>query len=70
MPEHRNQHPTNEGRPDLDPGMVVPGPAIVAEDETSTFVTRQFSARVAANRYLVIERRGGRDSPSRADLAI
>jgi len=29
----------------------------VAGDETSTFVTSRFSARVAANRYLVVERR-------------
>ena len=44
-------------RPDLVPGTVIPGPAIVAEDETSTFVTRRFGIRVAANCYLVIERR-------------
>ena len=44
-------------RPDLAPGVGFEGPAIVAEDETSTFVTRRFAARVAANRYLVIERR-------------
>ncbi len=44
-------------RPDLEPGVRLEGPAIVAEDETSTFVTRRFSARVAANRYLVVERR-------------
>ena len=45
-------------RPDLAPGTRFDGPAIVAEDETSTFVTRRFAARVAANRYLVVERRG------------
>ena len=44
-------------RPDLAPGTRFDGPAIVAEDETSTFVTRRFAARVAANRYLVVERR-------------
>ena len=44
-------------RPDLAPGTCFDGPAIVAEDETSTFVTRRFAARVAANRYLVVERR-------------
>ena len=44
-------------RPDLAPGTRFEGPAIVAEDETSTFVTRRFAARVAANRYLVVERR-------------
>jgi len=44
-------------RPDLEPGAVIAGPAIVAEDETSTYVTRRFGIRVAANRYLVVERR-------------
>ena len=44
-------------RPDLEPGMALEGPAVVAEDETSTFVPRRFGARVAANRYLVIEHR-------------
>ena len=44
-------------RADLMPGARFDGPAIVAEDETSTFVTRRFTARVAANRYLVVERR-------------
>ena len=44
-------------RPNLAPGTRFDGPAIVAEDETSTFVTRRFAARVAANRYLVVERR-------------
>ena len=48
-------------RPDLEPGAEIPGPAIVAEDETSTFVTRRFGIRVAANRYLVIERRADAD---------
>ena len=44
-------------RPDLEPGMAVEGPAVIAEDETSTYVPRRCAARVAANRYLVIERR-------------
>ena len=44
-------------RPDLEPGAVIAGPAILAEDETSTYVTRRFGIRVAANRYIVIERR-------------
>ncbi len=44
-------------RPDLEPGAAVGGPAIIAEDETSTFVPRRFAVRVAANRYLVIKRR-------------
>ena len=44
-------------RPELEPGMAIEGPAIIAEDETSSFVPRRFGARVATNRYLVIERR-------------
>ena len=43
-------------RPDLRPGAAFEGPAIIVEDETSTFVTHRFAVRVAANRYLVIER--------------
>ena len=46
-------------RPDLKPGATFEGPAIIVEDETSTFVTRRFAVRVAANRYLVIERLSG-----------
>ena len=46
-------------RPDLEPGAAIVGPAIIIEDETSTFVTRGFTVRVAANHYLVIERRAG-----------
>ena len=44
-------------RPDLEPGTEFDGPAIIAEDETSTFVTRRYAARVASNGYLVVERR-------------
>jgi len=44
-------------RADLAPGAVFNGPAVIAEPETSTFVGRRFHARVAANGYLVIERR-------------
>ena len=44
-------------RPDLEPGAAVEGPAVIAEDETSTFVPRRFGVRVAANRHLVVERR-------------
>ena len=52
-------------RPDLEPGAVIPGPAIVAEDETSTLVTRRLTVRVTANRYLVIARRWGDDAVTR-----
>ena len=46
-------------RPDLEAGAAIEGPAVVAEDETSTFIPQRFGARVAANRHLVIERRRG-----------
>ena len=43
-------------RPDLSPGMALAGPAIIAEDETSTFVTAGFEARIASNLSIVAER--------------
>ncbi|MBV8169228.1 MAG: hydantoinase/oxoprolinase family protein [Alphaproteobacteria bacterium] len=43
---------------DLSPGSVVPGPAVIAEDETSTFVTAGFVARVNPLGYLVLTRAG------------
>ena len=44
-------------RADLAPGVRIVGPAVVAEDETSTYITDAFDARVAANGYLVLERK-------------
>ncbi len=44
-------------RPDLEPGAALDGPAVIAEDETSTFVGRRFSARVGANGHIVIEQK-------------
>jgi len=38
-------------------GVRVPGPAIIAEDETSTFVTASFDARIDATGCIVMERR-------------
>jgi N-methylhydantoinase A len=43
-------------REDLSPGMRVAGPAIIAEDETSTFVSASFSARIDASGFIVLER--------------
>ncbi len=43
-------------REDLAPGMRIAGPAIIAEDETSTFVSASFSARLDAAGYIVMER--------------
>ena len=44
-------------RPELDPGSRLDGPAIIAEDETSTFVGRRFSARIGVNGHIVIQRK-------------
>jgi len=42
----------------LEAGVRVPGPAIIAEDETSTFVTASFDARIDSAGCIVMERRG------------
>src|SRR3954467_4987902 len=41
----------------LEAGARVPGPAIIAEDETSTFVTASFDARIDGAGCIVLERR-------------
>ena len=41
----------------MEPGARVAGPAIIAEDETSTFVTAAFDARIDAAGCIVMERR-------------
>jgi len=41
----------------MEPGARVVGPAIIAEDETSTFVTATFDARIDAAGCIVMERR-------------
>ena len=41
---------------ELAPGMQVAGPAIIAEDETSTFVPATFSAAIDSSEYIVMER--------------
>ena len=43
-------------RPDLKPGAGLDGPAVIAEDETSTFVGRRFRARIGAGGHIVIDR--------------
>ena len=42
----------------LVPGAVIPGPAIIVEDETSTVVSRLFDARIDAFGYIELIRRG------------
>ncbi len=45
-------------RPDLAPGARISGPAVIAEDETTTFVTAAFDAAINAQGCIVLERRG------------
>jgi N-methylhydantoinase A len=42
----------------MEAGARVAGPAIIAEDETSTFITASFDARIDAAGCIVMERRG------------
>jgi len=41
----------------LAPGAVVPGPAVIIEDETSTVIGRNFDARIDAFGYIELSRR-------------
>ena len=43
-------------RNDLRPGARIPGPAVIAEDETSTVVTDAFGARINALGYIVMSK--------------
>ena len=45
-------------RRDLEPGALIPGPAVIVEDETSTVLTRLFDARIDALGYIELTRRG------------
>ncbi len=49
-------------RPDLVPGDAIIGPAVIAENETSTFVPKNFDARIAANGFIIVERNRERTS--------
>jgi N-methylhydantoinase A len=44
-------------RRDLNPGAVIPGPAVIVEDETSTVVSRLFDARIDPFGYIELTRR-------------
>jgi N-methylhydantoinase A len=46
-------------RPDLAPGAHIIGPAVIAEDETSTVVSRLFEARIDSFGYIRLTRRTG-----------
>ena len=47
---------------ELGPGTGIAGPAIIAEDETSTFVPATYRAAIDASEYIVLERTAG-DAP-------
>jgi N-methylhydantoinase A len=44
-------------RRDLLPGALIPGPAVIVEDETSTVISRLFDARIDAFGYIELTRR-------------
>jgi N-methylhydantoinase A len=44
-------------RADLVPGAVIPGPAVIVEDETSTVVSPAFEAKIDARGYIELNRR-------------
>ena len=44
-------------RPDLVPGDRLDGPAVIAEDETSTFVTSRFRATINSAGCIVLDKR-------------
>ena len=46
-------------RLELAPGVEIAGPAIIAEDETSTFVPANFRAALNSSRYIIMERTEG-----------
>jgi len=43
-------------RKDLRPGMMINGPAIISEDETTTVVTKGYVARINGLGYIVISK--------------
>ena len=43
-------------RIEIEPGAEIAGPAIIAEDETSTFVPANFRAEINSSRYIVMQR--------------
>ena len=45
---------------DLAPGTEIAGPAIIAEEETATFVPAEFSAALNSFEYIVLDNRAGR----------
>jgi N-methylhydantoinase A/oxoprolinase/acetone carboxylase beta subunit len=46
-------------RADLAPGDRVQGPALIQESQTTTLVSGAFTAEIASNGYIVMERKEG-----------
>ena len=44
-------------RPELEPGMTLEGPALIAENETSTFVSERFNATINADQHIILQRK-------------
>ncbi|MBC7134150.1 MAG: hydantoinase/oxoprolinase family protein, partial [Oceanibaculum nanhaiense] len=44
-------------RPDLKPGMKIPGPALIAEEQTTTVVSSSFDALINELDYIVLVRK-------------
>jgi N-methylhydantoinase A len=44
-------------REDMAPGATIAGPAVIAEDETSTFVSNSFDAHIDGAGSIVMERK-------------
>jgi N-methylhydantoinase A len=41
----------------MTPGLTIPGPAVIAEDETSTFISTSFDAHIDGAGSIVMERK-------------
>jgi N-methylhydantoinase A/acetone carboxylase, beta subunit len=44
-------------RADLKPGAFVDGPALIVEEETSSFIPETFEASIAPNNYIILDRK-------------
>jgi N-methylhydantoinase A len=44
-------------REQLQPGMEIPGPALIAEDQTTTVITSHYDATIDSHHYIVLNRR-------------
>ena len=66
---HRKTHDTESGalvetsiyqRSDLKAGARIDGPAIIVEDDTSTYVAREFRAEILTNGYIALRSVSGK----------